>query len=494
MPERGNGWIAIGACALALCLVAAPARAQLSWKVRQLTGEAGKVTMFGMSCPSASMCVAVGGNNTLATSIDPTGDLSSWNVAYVGTGAVPTPPNGIFGGNQIRGVSCPSPSLCVAVTYEGLIYSSPNPTGGAGAWKTVDLSPSGPNVHLYGVSCPTASFCAASAGKGKVATTTDPTGEATDWTIAELGHQVELRGISCPSAGLCVAVGDDGDPLTYDGEVDVSANPLAGVWTPAETASGEGGLYGVSCPAATLCASGNLVGNVVVSTDPAGGSPAWRSFGGGGSVQITAASCVSASQCVLVDNNADVLTSKDPAGGAAAWTFDNLVPYSTEPGSFNANAMFGVSCPTAGLCAIAGAKGKIFTIDRPFSAGATSAAGGSAKHRKRHRKHRRAPKFPKVRLGLTPAPIDRTTHGRFKARYRFFANGRVRRFRCRMDRRRMRTCRSPKAFRVGPGRHVFRVRAIGLTGHAGPVTKHAFRVYTRRRWPVGTPPPGFPHR
>jgi hypothetical protein len=67
----------------------------------------------------------------------------------------------------------------------------------------------------------------------------------------------------------------------------------------------------------------------------------------------------------------------------------------------------------------------------------------------------------------------------------------VRRFRCRIDRRRFKTCRSPKAYRVGTGRHVFRVRAIGLTGFTGPVTKHAFRVYSRRQWPVGEPPPGF---
>jgi hypothetical protein len=355
----------------------------------------------------------------------------------------------------------------------------------------VDLDGKGPNTHMYGISCPTAGFCAASAGKGRIVTSTNPLGDAGDWTVTQLDHQVELRGISCPSAALCVAVGDDGDPLTFDGEVVSSTNPLGGSWQSAQTPSGQGALYGVSCPSPTLCASGNLIGNIVVTTRPTGGGAAWSVFDGGGSVQITAASCVSASQCVLVDNNADVLASKDPAGGAAAWSFTNLIPYATDPGDFNANAMFGVSCPSAGMCASDGARGKIFTLDNPFAADPTAATRKKGrKHHKRHRKHRRAPKRPKVTLGLAPWPINRTIHGRFKARYRFFANGRVLRFRCRMDRRRWKTCRSPWAYRVGAGRHVFRVRAIGLARFRGPVTKHVFRVYDRRRWPPGAPPPG----
>ena len=488
----------MSACALALSLVVVgTAHGQQDWQVRQLTGEAGKVILFGISCPSPSMCVAVGGNNTLAASTNPTGDLSAWSVSYVGLGPVPTAPNSTFNGRQIRGVSCPSPTLCVAVTFEGLIYSSTNPTGGASAWKTVDLNGGGgPNTHMYGISCPTVSFCAASAGKGLIVTSTNPTGDAGDWVTTALDHPVELRGISCPSAALCVVVGDDGNPLTYDGEIATSTTPLAGPWSSFGTTSGEGGLYGVSCPSPTLCASGNLVGNVLVSGNPTAGPPAWASFRGGGSVQITAASCASASQCMLVDNNADVLTSKDPTGGPTAWSFDNLIPYATDPNDFHANAMFGVSCPSTMMCAIAGARGKIFTLDEPFAAGA--AAGGGAggkgrkgKQRKRHKHHWRAPKHPKVFFGLVPGPIARTSHGGFKARYRFYANGRVKRFLCRMDRRPMRPCRSPKSMRVGPGRHVFRVRAVGLRGGRGPVVKSVFRVYTPRQWPPGSPPPGL---
>ncbi len=494
MPGRDGRWSGIGLCVLALSLgVVAPAQAQgPDWQVRQLQGEAGKVMLFGMSCPTPSMCVAVGGNNTLASSTNPTGDISAWDVAYVGEGAVPTAPNGYFNGRQIRGVSCPSPSLCVAVTFEGIIYSSTNPTGGAGAWKAVDLDGKGPNTHMYGVSCPTVNFCAASAGKGRIATSTVPTGDAGDWTVTELDHPVELRGISCPSPSLCVAVGDDGDPFTFDSEVASSTNPLAGDWQSVGLPGGRGGLYGVSCPTPALCASGNLLGNAVVTTNPTGGAAAWSVFAGGGTVQITAASCVTTSRCVLVDNNADLLTSKNPTGGAGAWTFDNLIPYSTDPNEYNANAMFGVSCPSTELCAVAAARGKIITVKAPFAAEpteVTKTAKKRGKHRKRHRKHRRGPKRPKARLGAQPGPAIRTLNGHARVRFRFFAKGRIRGFECRIDRHRFKTCPSPKGYRLGSGRHVFRVRAVGLTGYRGPAAKVVFTAYTPAQWPPGSPPP-----
>src|SRR5262245_19046153 len=139
MPGSGKGRGLVGfLCAVALGLgLAAPAQG-MDWEVRQLQGEAGKVALFGISCPSAGFCAAVGGNNLLATSTNPRGGLASWTVSFLGEGPVIVE-KGFFNGRQIRGVSCPSPELCVAVTFEGLIYSSTNPNGGAAAWKTVDL-------------------------------------------------------------------------------------------------------------------------------------------------------------------------------------------------------------------------------------------------------------------------------------------------------------------------------------------------------------------
>lgn len=65
-----------------------------------------------------------------------------------------------------------------------------------------------------------------------------------------------------------------------------------------------------------------------------------------------------------------------------------------------------------------------------------------------------------------------------KVLFRFFVrnHAQVRGFVCKLDKRPLRRCRSPKGYRVGLGRHVFRVRAIGWTGLRGPQEVRRFKV------------------
>ncbi len=488
--RRGPRWRMIlllaGCCAALAAVAGEPASA--AWSGRQLAvGDSASLPLFGVSCPSASLCVAVGGGNTIASSTRPAGGSDEWRAIYPGSG--PAAPNQ----RQIRAVSCPSAQLCVAVTFEGLVYTSTNPSGGVGAWQMTDLAAVGPNLHLYGLSCPTASFCAASAGAAKVLTTTDPTGGAGAWHLTELEGPMELRGISCASAALCVAVGDDGDnirPEVGDQAVVVASTaPLAGLWGKA-TLPGHGNLFGVACPSTGLCLSGDALGNLLVATNPVGGAAAWRRTDGGGSVQITDAECLSASLCLAIDNNGDVLASTDPTGGAAAWTFTNLVPYPGIEGG-GPNHLFAASCPERDFCAASGSGGMIYTSDDPF-AGDTGVAGPAGKKAKKGGKR---PKRPRVTIAKAPPPGVEVPRGRrAKALYRFFARNRaqVRGFVCKLDDRPLRRCRSPKIYQVGLGRHVFRVRALGWSGLRGPAEVHRFRVC--RPTPLGTclghvPPP-----
>jgi hypothetical protein len=467
--------------ALPLLAVAATAgsASASTWTGSQLSGEAAKVTMFGMSCPTTSLCVAVGGNNTVATSTDPGDGQPSWNVAYVGAGAQPTG-GGIFPGRQIRGVDCPSPSLCVAVNFEGIIYGSTEPLGGAPAWSVTDLDGSGPNTHLYGISCPLPTFCAAAAGKGRIVSSTEPLGGQSAWAVTELGESLELRGISCPSPSLCVAVGGEGQIVS-------STNPLGGAaaWTRAQLPGApiDRNLYGVSCPTAGLCVSGDTVGELVSSTAPTGDAAAWRSTQGGGTVQVTAVDCLSTSQCVAVDNNGDVLTSTNPTGGPGSWTFANVLPYpQVDDTAFN--AMFGVSCPSPSLCAISGNRGQLFTSSDPFTVAPPPAAPG-----KKSQKNKKRVKRPRTRIAAQPLPGIEIGGHRTKVRFRFFAmdHAFVRGFVCRLDGQKPKRCGSPKTHRVGLGRHVFRVRAIGWSGLKGPAAVSRFKVChpTTKGWCIG---------
>jgi hypothetical protein len=70
---------------------------------------------------------------------------------------------------------------------------------------------------------------------------------------------------------------------------------------------------------------------------------------------------------------------------------------------------------------------------------------------------------------------------RVRVRFRFEAKGEARGLECRLDERRFRRCASPQRYRVGRGRHAFRVRAIAANGDRGPVRKAGFRVVKRRR-------------
>jgi hypothetical protein len=456
--------LCISAFVLALPATAGAA----TWSSLQLPGETSRVALFGMSCPSASLCVASGADNTIASSTDPSGGASRWSVVHPGQGASLDAANY----RQVRGVSCPSPSLCVAVSFEGFIYTSTDPTGDASAWSVTDLDPSGPNTHLYGVSCPAVNFCAASAEDGKIVTSTDPTGGASAWTKTQLEGPLELRGISCASPIFCVTVGDNGDnirpAITDEGRIFTSSNPLAGLWQQAQPPI-QGNAYGVACPSADLCVSGDKYGNLLVSSAP--GSPtSWRSVDGGGSVQITDADCPSDALCAAVDNNGDVLTSTDPSGGPGAWSFANLAPYSPEG---EANAMFGVSCPTASLCAISANDGQIFTSTDPFAA---SAAAPPPNLGSQGKKHHPRPKRPRVEIAGHVEPELELASRRVTLPFRFFAlhHAQVRRFLCRMDDRPLRPCHSPKLYRVGLGWHVFRVRAVGWTGLKGPVAMRSF--------------------
>lgn len=371
-------------------------------------------------------------------------------------------------GGRLQAVSCASPNLCVTVSYEGFIYVSTDPTGGADAWSPTVINEGQGATHLTAVSCPSPSFCAAVSGGsnnsngGIVLTSTNPT--AGQWQQTQLGSSIDLRGISCGTPSLCVAV-------ARKGRIFVSTNPTGGAsaWREVGAPGGPGDLEGVACVSTLLCAAGNLTGNVLTSTAPAGGG--WSEANAGGSVQITSISCPTASACVAVDNNADVLTSADPTGGPGSWHFENLVAFRPTENEKELqpprNALFSASCASASLCALVGIDGRIFTATNPFSVHADPPG--------RHRSRKARPRTILV-FAEHFWKAASTRHRQIRARFRFYSPTQVRGFECKRDRGRYRPCRSPLRYWVGHGPHTLRVRAIGPTGLRGPAAIKRFRV------------------
>lgn len=478
-----RGWERLPRLRLLSCLItlvgvlALPAgsAAASRWTVRALPD---RVALRGVSCPSESLCVVVGAVNTVAFSQAPTAGADRWRVVK------PTydePKQGCLeeglsaaSCSQPRGaldaVSCPTESLCVAVGYEGSVYVSTDPTGGAGAWSVTDVNEGRNATHLTAVSCPSASLCVAVAGgygeaAGAVLTSTDPA--SGHWERAQLGGSPDLRGVSCATPSLCVAVAKGGRIFASSDPTGASAWRGVGSSTPRD-------LFAVSCVAALLCAAGDAGGNILTSTDPAGGG--FAATNADGSVQITGVACPTTLRCVAVTNNADVLTSADPTGGPGAWTFENLVPFDvpqTGAGTFVKNALFATSCASTSLCVLVGANSRIFTATDPFAAPARS-TGGPAK------RPRRRPRTVLVFAeGFWKTSVTRQR--RVKARFRFYSRDGARGFLCKPDRGHWRRCRSPLRYWVPVGRHVLRVRAIGRTGLLGPATSLRFAVMPPHR-------------
>src|SRR4051794_24036455 len=74
-------------------------------------------------------------------------------------------------GRSLQGISCPSASLCVAVDRAGNVVSSNDPTGPREAW-TVSKVDTSRDEGLTGISCPSVSLCVAVDGAGNVVTST----------------------------------------------------------------------------------------------------------------------------------------------------------------------------------------------------------------------------------------------------------------------------------------------------------------------------------
>jgi hypothetical protein len=441
--------------------------------------------------------VAVGESDAIAVSTNPTGDAGDWRVvrpydraaetddrcisAPPGSPPVevpcPLPPRS----RQVRAISCPSAGLCIAVTYDGYIYSSTDPTGPATSWRLADVDGSGRDTHLESISCPDPGFCAAVSGNdhnsGQVLTSTGPTGPGAAWQVTQLDESLDLRGISCPARTFCLAVASNGRIVR-------STNPSGGAsaWEEIGAPGGPGDLEAVACVDAGsfLCLTGNSGGNLLTTSTPGAAAPGWSEVNGGGSVQITGVSCPTPSRCAAVDNNGDVLVSTEPS---RSWAISNLTPFiPREKGLLPLNGLFATSCPTVALCLAVGAKGRVFVNVDPFAAASAlpdrgkSAGGG---------KHRRAPRRPKTTL-LKADGRGKATPRRFRARFRFHANGRVRGFVCKRDRGPYRSCRSPLRYWVPLGPHVLQVRAIGLTGLRGPVAM--IRFYANPKPTLDRPP------
>lgn len=305
--------------------------------------------LYGVSCTSTSMCVAVGGPGALIESWDG----SSWTIT-------PSPSEGDH--SILWSTSCASPVDCVAV-------GNYTPAGTKGqqtliesfdgtSWSFVSSPNSASHNNLYGVSCTSEHFCMA---VGFSYTGPDPiyeslveTWNGRNWSVGTDPDIGELTGVSCVSSSDCTVTGAN-QLATWNGTA----------WTvPSITLGANDSLTAVTCESASQCVA---VGQQMVSSSPdfrtlvlfrhgknwyVVPSPNRGPATGTGATdnQLLSVSCTSGEKCVAVgDGNGSLVE----LWNGKSW---RIVP-SGNLGSHRFDALYGSSCPAPTSCEAVGSYG-----------------------------------------------------------------------------------------------------------------------------------------
>jgi hypothetical protein len=379
------------------------------WAVQPVAFPAGATvsTLTGISCVSATACVAVG-ETASDRHVAPMTEV--WNGARWAARPVPVPAGAVY--STLSGVSCVSATLCIAVGVVE-ITASEMPlvevwNGATWAARPLPVPAGSDDAAFAGVSCASATACVA-VGRLDEGDSTVPAAEAWNgvtWAVqpvpapAGSGDVSALAGVSCTSAAACIAVGHDNAamlaerwngtkwaiqpvPVPADGSAPVSVSCASAIactavgpaiaarwngtnWTIQRTASlgtGDTGfLSGVSCASARRCTAVGYYQTAVAQPTLAerwNGS-AWDiqpTPGGPGieaSNSLAAVSCISATDCTAVGNY-------DPAGNgsgkalAERWNGTTWVIRPVpSPAGAQGSSLSGVSCTSARACTAVG--------------------------------------------------------------------------------------------------------------------------------------------
>lgn len=314
-----------------------------------------------VSCPTASVCTAVGlhvRESGLGVTLAERRSGGTWTVQ-----STPNPPGAAA--SALNGVSCPTSSACTAVGQFSVksgaqltlterwngsnwrIQPTPNPAGS-------------PSSRLFAVACPAADTCTAvGTSNSKVLV---ERWDGSRWRIQSApvppGAQFsELNAVTCTAATSCIAVGD----YVNSSGADVS---LAERWngtswaiqpTPNPSAQFFSVLTGVSCTARGVCEASGASDTGVFAERWNGAS--WRlqavpAPAGAQFALLFGVSCA-VSSCEAVggyfDSSGAFVTLGERWNGAA-WR----VQPTPNPARASANYLSGVSCPSPSDCTAVG--------------------------------------------------------------------------------------------------------------------------------------------
>jgi len=322
--------------------------------------------MASVSCVTSVWCVAVGNGANVNTDA---ANIELWNGSTWSPMTSPTVPGETD--MYLAGVSCATPSFCVAVGSVDTTSAAPLIEQWNGTtWTVVQSTPSATPTFLTGVSCTGASFCmavgyvGAAGGSGLVEQWNGSTWTSTTIT-AEFNNNIQVFAVSCTTPSFCMFVGDailsgssNTVPFTdfWNGSIWTGTYPPANLGTTTDYQ-----LDGVSCVGTTFCTA---VGKATTGGQPpvmygqtwngdeSGDLSAWTVVAGlpdvSGGASLDGISCFSATSCTAVGDTQNTLAV---TWNGVSWT-QQTTP--TGPSGSNQSALYGVDCLTNWACVAVG--------------------------------------------------------------------------------------------------------------------------------------------
>ena len=334
-------------------VIAATTNGGTTWRSQAVVGGS-TPQLSGVSCPTASHCMAVGSNGASLPGsgvvITTTDAGSTWN-------AVASPQNAL----AVLSVTCAGPNNCTAVVSDGTSTWAAHSADFGQSWQQEGNLPSTfePENDLTCVAgglCLDAGYTPTtnSHGAGAVALSAD--GGAT-WALAAVpaGTGV-LQSTACPSTKVCLAAGTTGttvsDVVPGKGEL-LRSTDGGHTWVQSTRTVPVEDVYGMACPSADQCAMVGAfwfglpevaVGSVAQSIDA--GSTFHSSPTSYTPLTLTAVACPSTSGCIAVGGHTvakiTLLHPRHPLAAPTTTTSTTGVPTTTSTTS-------GATTTTAGV-------------------------------------------------------------------------------------------------------------------------------------------------
>jgi hypothetical protein len=314
-------WYATAGLMLAVSVVS-PAVAQSSTATID-----GGVDLRGISCPSITQCIAVGdaGNPRI-----PEAQEVPFNPTAPGTAT----PIGMGVGFGVSFVTCPSASQCTALDLVGQQLTFPPYHEHAHPRVTARID----NGILVAIACPSVLQCTAVLEPGTQEVTFNPAAALLPGAPARPSYtptanigtgQTGPVLIACPSVRQCTVVDNLGHEETFN---PTSPPPPSAI--PVDM--GGGTPFGLACPRVSQCTVGDEQGREVTFNPASPGAPTPATIG---EPHMEALACPSTSQCTAI-------------GVRTAVTFNPASPSKPTPvviKSTGAN-LDAVACPSARQC------------------------------------------------------------------------------------------------------------------------------------------------